>query len=108
VFASWLAKERAPASVDSAAAYGEQLFVTGRCAICHTVRGTPAGGRIGPDLTHIAGRRTLAAGTLLRTTGNLASWISDAPGIKPGTVMPSSDFNGKDLNAVVAWLETLR
>jgi cytochrome c oxidase subunit 2 len=76
--------------------------------LCHTVAGTTAGGRTGPDLTHLAGRRTLAAGTLANTRGNLGGWVVDPHSIKPGVLMPANPLSPRDLNALLDYLETLR
>ncbi len=85
---------------------GEQAFVA-HCAACHAVRGTEAGGILGPDLTHLMGRHTIAAGLLPNTPGNLAAWIADSQALKPGSRMPSLALSGRDLNAVVTYLQTL-
>lgn len=108
-FAAWAAQQRRPAEapVADAARHGQQVFVA-HCAACHTVRGAGAGGILGPDLTHVAGRRTIGAGLLPNTPGNLAGWIADAPALKPGTRMPSLTLSGSELSAVVAYLDTLR
>jgi cytochrome c oxidase subunit II len=79
-----------------------------RCAECHTIAGTPAHGRDGPDLTHVASRRSLAAGMLPMNSGNLYGWVANPQGIKPGTKMPALGLEPKELHAVVAYLETLR
>jgi cytochrome c oxidase subunit 2 len=76
--------------------------------MCHTIRGTTASATLGPDLTHVASRSTIAAGTLINNTGNLAGWISNAQSIKPGCRMPPNPMSGTDLNDLVAYLETLR
>ena len=76
--------------------------------MCHTIAGTPAGSRVGPDLTHLASRRTIAAGTLANTRGNLAGWIADPQAFKPGVKMPSNALSSADLQALLAYLETLR
>ena len=78
------------------------------CVMCHAISGTPAGSRIGPDLTHLASRKTLAAGTLPNTPENLTGWIVDPQVIKPGARMPPNQFSGPDLRALVAYLETLK
>ena len=75
--------------------------------MCHTIRGTIAGSRLGPDLTHIASRSSLGAGTLPNNVGNLAAWIADPQGIKPGSKMPATGLSGPELDAVAAYLETL-
>jgi cytochrome c oxidase subunit 2 len=108
-FRRWLAEQANPAAVPRSgeAARGLQRFVQA-CAVCHTVRGTEARGVIGPDLTHVASRETLAGGAIRNSRGNLAGWVVNAPSIKPGTVMPRIDLEPGDLHAVVAYLETLR
>jgi cytochrome c oxidase subunit 2 len=63
---------------------------------------------VGPDLTHLASRTTIAAGTLRNTRGNLAGWILDPQRIKPGNDMPPSRFDARDLEALLAYLETLK
>jgi cytochrome c oxidase subunit II len=109
-YAAWQANERREAATptDSSALVGETVFLTSACAMCHTVRGTRAGARIGPDLTHLASRHTLASGTIDFTRGNLAAWIVNPDRIKPGTTMPPVPLDGATLGALVAYLETLR
>jgi cytochrome c oxidase subunit 2 len=109
-FDAWLARQRQPAPepTDDAGRRGHELFVTGPCVLCHTIAGTPAGGRAGPDLTHLAGRTTIASGTLPNTPGHLAGWILDPQRIKPGTRMPGTPLDGPDLQALLAYLGTLR
>jgi cytochrome c oxidase subunit 2 len=75
---------------------------------CHAIRGTDMLGRVGPDLTHLASRQTLAAGVLPNTRGNLAGWVSNAQAIKPGTIMPTMPMRADSLEALVAYLETLK
>ena len=109
-FMDWLQQQRraAPAPVTAAQQRGHDVFMTGPCALCHTIRGTPAGSRVGPDLTHVASRRTIAAGTLPTTRGHLAGWIADSQSIKPGNRMPPNLVRGEDLQALLAYIETLR
>lgn len=109
-FAAWLASQRMPAAAPDAEAAraGSAVFARVGCAACHTVRGTSAAGRIGPDLTHVASRRTIAAGMLPNTPGHLAGWISNAPALKPGTLMPAMALRPRELHALVAYLQTLR
>jgi cytochrome c oxidase subunit 2 len=78
------------------------------CASCHSVRGTLATGTTGPDLTHVASRAFLAAGTIPNQPRFLAEWIVNAERIKPGSGMPPIDLEPADLRAVVAYLESLR
>jgi cytochrome c oxidase subunit 2 len=108
-FRSWLAAQSRPAPTPEGdeAERGERQFLRS-CALCHTVRGTPAKGVIGPDLTHVASRATLAAGALDNTRGNLAGWVVNAPSIKPGTLMPRVDLEPRELHDVISYLETLR
>ena len=109
-FESWLTSQKAPASTpsDSLAQAGERVFLSGTCAMCHTVSGTGAGGKLGPDLTHLASRRTIAAGTLPNNTGNLAGWILDPQSIKPGSKMPPNELDPQSLRALLAYLATLK
>jgi len=79
-----------------------------RCALCHTIRGTAAASNVGPDLTHLMSRSRLAAGTLPNTRGALAGWIEDPQGVKPGAKMPPQHLTGPQLQAVLAYLETLQ
>jgi cytochrome c oxidase subunit 2 len=97
----------APAPAAGPAAAGAAL-VQERCAACHTVRGTDAGGLVGPDLTHLASRGTIAGGTLPNDAQHLADWIAHAQRIKPGTKMPEFALSAGDLSNVVAYLSTLR
>ena len=105
----WIAEQRQPAAVpsDSVAARGEQVFLSGTCAMCHTIQGTDAGSRAGPDLTHLASRRTIAAGTLPNTRGNLAGWIVDPQRVKPGTHMPPTMLASAELEALLTYLQSL-
>jgi cytochrome c oxidase subunit II len=109
-FAAWMAAQRTPARepTDSLAARGRAIFETGSCAVCHTVAGTRASGRVGPNLTHVASRLSLAAGTLHNTRGNLAGWIVDPQTIKPGAQMPPQSLSTSELRALLAYLGTLR
>jgi cytochrome c oxidase subunit 2 len=87
---------------------GEQSFRGRGCGLCHTIRGTLAGGQLGHDLTHIGSRETIAAGTLPRNTGNLAAWIADPQHIKPGNLMPKTSLRSDELIAIVHYLEQLQ
>ena len=109
-FTGWLARQRDTATTptDSLAQRGREVFLASSCVMCHAISGTPAGSRIGPDLTHLASRRTLAAGTLPNTRGYLTAWIVDPQAIKPGVKMPPNQLSGPDLVALVAYLETLK
>jgi cytochrome c oxidase subunit 2 len=109
-FQAWLQAQRAPAPepTDARQQRGKQLVQSVSCAMCHTVQGTLAQGKRGPDLTHLASRRTLAAGTLPNTPQDLARWIADPQQHKPGTNMPATPMSGEDLQAIVAYLGSLK
>jgi cytochrome c oxidase subunit 2 len=109
-FQRWLAQQVStpPPPADPVALQGEQVFLTHTCVMCHTVRGSGAGSKVGPDLTHVASRMTIAAGTLPNTRGNLAGWILDSQSIKPGNKMPPNPLKSDDLNALLTYLETLK
>jgi cytochrome c oxidase subunit II len=109
-FRTWLARQRdtAMTPTDSVALRGQEVFLSSSCVMCHTIAGTPAGSRIGPDLTHLASRRTIAAGTLPNTRGNLAGWIVNPQAIKPGVRMPATSLDSDDLQALLTYLESLK
>lgn len=100
--------QSAPRPSDPLGIRGEQLFRGKGCGLCHTIRGTLAGGQLGPDLTHIAGRETIAAGTLPQNPGNLAAWISDPQHIKPGNLMPKMSLRSDEMIAILRYLEQLQ
>lgn len=87
---------------------GLQILTSKACGACHTVRGTQAAGTLGPDLTHVAGRQTIAAGALPTTRGALAAWVADPQTIKPGNNMPLVPLSADDLQAVSAYLASLK
>jgi cytochrome c oxidase subunit II len=87
---------------------GREVLTTGACAACHQIMGTPAAGQTGPNLTHLASRRTLAAGALPYSRTALRKWLSDPQTVKPGNHMPRVDLSEPDLDAVVAYLDALR
>lgn len=105
-FDTWLAAQAAPASVTTAR--GQQVFTAAVCVSCHVVRGLAAGTSIGPDLTHLASRATIAGGVLPNTADGLRAWISDPQRYKPGVLMPKVPLTDADLNALVAYLGSLR
>jgi cytochrome c oxidase subunit 2 len=87
---------------------GQQVFLSNPCVTCHQVRGIPAGGRAGPDLTHLASRTTIAAGTLPMNRGALGGWITDPQASKPGADMPPVSLAPSDLQALLDYLESLK
>lgn len=106
-FDAWQAQQiTAAAAPAGAVAHGEQVFVS-RCGACHTVRGTDAGGILGPDLTHLMSRHTLAAGTLPNDARHLQAWVAAPQTEKPGTKMPDPKLSHADLTEVVGYLATL-
>ncbi len=101
-------QQPAPEPAEARAQRGKQLFQSIQCAMCHGIQGTIAQGHTAPDLTHLASRRTIAAGTLPNTAANLASWIADPHRHKPGVNMPANPMSAEDLAALVAYLGTLK
>jgi cytochrome c oxidase subunit 2 len=109
-FAAWEKEQLAVPATPTEGEPGEgaKYFQELSCASCHTIRGTAAGARIGPDLTHVASRETLAAGRLDNTPANLAKWLLEPDLIKPGCHMPNLHLPRQQQDALVAYLETLR
>lgn len=109
-FNQWYLTQLASATPpsDSSAVRGYDVFVRRTCVMCHTINGTPAGSGVGPDLTHLASRPSIAAGTLPNNRGNLAGWILDPQAIKPGVQMPPTPLSGAELNSLLDYLETLK
>ncbi|MEZ2224483.1 cytochrome c oxidase subunit II [Rhizobium sp. RCC_161_2] len=106
----WITAQRGngvmPTDPDTAA--GKVAFLSKPCAACHTVRGTPATGTTGPDLTHIGSRQTIAAGLLETTRGSLAAWIADPQTLKPGNNMPMVPLTSVELRDISAYMESLK
>jgi cytochrome c oxidase subunit 2 len=109
-FQGWLTSQQAPAAQpsDPTAAEGAQLFQTRGCTACHTITGTPAQGKVGPNLTHIASRGVIAGSVLNNTTQELRTWLKDPPAVKPGSVMPNLGLNDHELDVLVAYLQSLK
>jgi cytochrome c oxidase subunit 2 len=109
-FAAWLAAAALadPPPTDSTLLYGQQVFMSSGCAVCHSISGTPAKSTVGPPLSHFKGRATLAAGTLANTRENLTNWIKNPDAYKPGVKMPAYPLNKGQLDALVSYLETLK
>jgi cytochrome c oxidase subunit 2 len=109
-FERWVAAQQrvafAPTTPLQVAGY--RYVTTRECSACHAIAGTPANGQIAPDLTHFASRRSIAAGTMPMSTGNLYGWVADPQSLKPGNHMPTIGIAPNDLHAVVAYLETLK
>ena len=105
-FRAWLSNTSQPAV--SSASRGLKVFLSHACSGCHQIRGTPAQGLVGPDLTHLMSRTTLAAGTIPNTRDALANWIIDPQRYKPGNHMPALNLTGPDFDALLAYLRTLK
>ncbi|MBB3138615.1 cytochrome c oxidase subunit 2 [Rhizobium pisi] len=101
-------RENGVTPTDQDAAAGKVAFLSKPCAACHTVRGTPATGTAGPDLTHIGSRQTIAAGLLETTRGSLAAWIADPQTLKPGNNMPMVPLSSIELRDISAYMESLK
>jgi len=110
-FAAWIKQQQRPVEQDlsgnTAAADGRTVFMNSACINCHTVAGTVATGRFGPDLTHLASRDTIASGPVQNTPENLRKWIADPNSMKPGVLMPSMHLSDHDLDVITAYLATL-
>jgi cytochrome c oxidase subunit 2 len=110
-FARWLAHQSAPAQSPSTplARRGEELFLANGCGACHMVRGTPANGVVGPDLTHVGGRLSIGAGTLPNDVDALVQWIARTEHTKPGVLMPQFGMLPKEeLQAMAVYLKGLK
>lgn len=105
-FDAWRRNQLRAASQSELGSSGLRVFMQ-KCAVCHAVRGTPAGGRVGPDLTHLMTRHTIAAATLPNRIGYLSGWVADPQHIKPGSKMPRLQIEGQELSDVTSYLETL-
>jgi len=107
-FEAWARGQQQPAMRDEQTAAGRRVFETTACINCHAVRGTAANGRFGPDLTHLMSRSTIASGAAWNTDESLRRWIEDPEAIKPGSLMPAMKLADADLNALVAYMRSLR
>jgi cytochrome c oxidase subunit 2 len=107
-FEQWIQGETKPAVSSDGVGEGRRIFETTACINCHTISGTVADGRFGPDLTHLMSRDTIASGAAPNTPENLKTWIQDPDSIKPGSLMPAMKLNDHDLDSLTAYLETLR
>lgn len=109
VFQAWVSQQQMPAApVSGDAVKGEQVFMTSVCIACHTIDGTKAQGKIGPNLTHLASRRYMAGATMEVTSENLARWLTDPQAIKPGNLMQIGRLPRDQIDALVAYLISLK
>ncbi len=107
-FDAWVRAQQQPAADDASAKAGRHVFETTACINCHTVRGTAANGRFGPDLTHLMSRVTIASGAAENTPENLRVWLENPDAIKPGSLMPAMKVNDTELDALVGYMQSLR
>ncbi|HEV7665035.1 MAG TPA: cytochrome c oxidase subunit II [Chloroflexota bacterium] len=111
-FQTWLTAQQQPAltppATDANATEGAQLFQNRGCAGCHTISGTAAAGKVGPNLTHFGSRHTVAGSIFDNTPQNLRTWLKDPPGVKPGSIMPNLGLNDHELDVLVAYLQSLK
>jgi cytochrome c oxidase subunit II len=107
-FDAWVRGQRAPAVEDESAIAGRRVFETTACINCHTVRGTAASGRFGPDLTHLMSRATIASGAAENTPENLRVWLENPDAIKPRSLMPAMKLSEAELDALVRYMRSLR
>ncbi len=107
-FDHWLAGQAADAGAAAGTSDGERVFMSSVCVSCHTIRGTAAAGRAGPDLTHVGSRGRIATGVLENTPANMRAWLADTQRVKPGVFMPKVPLADGDLDALVAYLEGLK
>jgi cytochrome c oxidase subunit II len=109
-FLEWIRNQRQPAVEPATDEHrrGRELFMQSTSVTCHTIRGTDAGSRVGPDLTHVGSRRTVGAGTLPNTHEHIKQWVSNPQRVKPGIRMPPSPLSPDDLERVISYLRSLR
>lgn len=106
-FQRWVRQQKSPAVVSNQVAAGRKALEANACINCHTITGTVANGKFGPDLTHLMSRTTIGAGAAPNTEGNLLLWVSDPGAIKPGCLMPAMQLDQQDVKAIIAYLMTL-
>src|SRR6185503_20627398 len=109
-YAAWRSQVAAAHTqpADSGAIAGQRVFMSSGCPLCHSIAGTDARGTVGPTLSHLKSRATIAAGTLPNTRANLANWIAAPAAIKPGVRMPAFPLKPVERDALVSYLETLQ
>ena len=107
-FQQWVKDQQRAAAEDISAAEGRKIFFANSCVSCHAIRGTSAQGVFGPDLTHLMSRQTLASGTVPLSHDTLRAWVRDPQQLKVGCLMPNMQISEKEVDQVVAYLETLK
>src|SRR5262245_60039913 len=107
-FDAWARAQQQPAVQGESVVAGRRIFETTACINCHTIRGTVANGRFGPDLTHLMSRATIASGAAENTTENLRLWLKNPDAIKPGSLMPAMKMSDVELDALTRYMASLR
>jgi len=108
-FDNWVKTQQVPATpTTEEAKRGAEVFAQSACVGCHTIDGTAAKGTSGPNLSHVGSRKALAGGIMDNTPENMARWLKDPPGVKPGSLMPNLNLSDSDISALVAYLESLK
>jgi len=107
-FDRWVAQQQSSAKLDDSTQHGREVFLRNACVNCHTIAGSAAAGRFGPDLTHLGTRDTIASGAVPNTPDNLRKWIDNPAQMKPGSLMPPMHLNDQDLDSVTAYMATLK
>lgn len=109
-FDRWVKEQQAPAAdpTDALAQQGQLVFAAGACIGCHAIEGTAANGKIGPNLTHVGSRTSIAGGMLTNTEGNLRRWLANPPAVKPGSIMPNLNLTKTEIDALTAYLQSLK
>ncbi|WP_442755684.1 cytochrome c oxidase subunit II [Methylocystis sp. JAN1] len=107
-FRAWREAQQRPAQKPQGPLAADAVLFTGRCGACHTVRGTLAGGRLGPDLTHVMSRGDIAANTLPNSPAGLTGWIADPQSAKPGNMMPRLELEASELTRIRNFVQSLK
>jgi cytochrome c oxidase subunit 2 len=109
-FDQWVKEQQAPPAqpTDALAQQGQQVLLAGACIGCHSINGTAAQGKVGPNLTHLASRTSIAGGMFTNTEGNLKRWLTNPPAVKPDSVMPNLNLSKSDIDALTAYLLSLK
>jgi cytochrome c oxidase subunit 2 len=106
-FDGWVAQQKQIAAQNATVAEGRSVFQNNACVNCHTISGTRAAGTFGPNLSHVAGRSTIASGAVPINAENVRAFVDDPAHFKPGVLMPAMHLNQHDLDAVTQYLMTL-
>jgi cytochrome c oxidase subunit 2 len=109
-FDQWVKQQQAPPAepTDPLAQQGQLIFSAGACIGCHTINGTAANGKTGPNLTHVGSRSSIAGGMLTNSEGNMRRWLTNPPAVKPGSIMPNLNLTKTEIDALTAYLQSLK